>query len=79
MKSAGDEEEYKKDFEEEKFTLSNTLNLGLVQNNARVLVVNQGASTAVVKILLETELKEAGDVKATKKEKENAIITAKYS
>lgn len=55
------------------------MNLGLVQNNARVLVVNEGASHAVVKILMETELKEAGDIKATKKEKENTIITAKYS
>merc|ERR1712166_641674 len=74
-----DEEEYKKDFAEEKFTLANSLNFNLVQNNARVLVVNPGASTAIVRIPLENDLKEAGEVKATKKEKENAVITAKYS
>ena len=74
-----DEEEYKKDFSEEKFTLANSLNFDLVHNNARVLVVNPGASTALVRILLEDDLKEAGEVKATKSEKEKTAITAKYS
>jgi|TARA_B110001450_G_scaffold168512_1_gene157110 hypothetical protein len=74
-----DEEEYKKNFEEEKFTLANTLDLASAGAGARVVVANPGASTAILRILLEADLKDAGEVKATKKEKEKTVVTAKYS
>ena len=59
-----DEEEYKKDYEKEKFTLENTLNLSSVKSGAHVLVCNPGASSAAAKIFLETDYKDAGEVKA---------------